>query len=280
MKSYAYVRRLTLSFLLLAGSFSHLPAWENSEAEIARYRAQLQEGNPGELWEMQGEELWKKKNGPKQVSLESCDLGKGPGVLKGAYAELPRYFSDVGKVMDLEARLIHCMKTLQGVDTAVYMNLGEKKKGSGAFNAKGPGSDIAAIATYIAVQSAGMKFNVDAREPHVAAARQTGDDLFWRRSGPFDFACATCHAESGKRIRLQVLGDITTAEGAAGAVTTWPAYRVSQGIVRTLQHRMWDCYWQMRHPDVDYTSDAVTALLTYLAVQANGSEIKAPYIKR
>ncbi len=256
------------------------PARADSEAEIARYRALLQDGNPGELWEMQGEELWKKKNGPKQASLQACDLGKGPGVLKGAYAELPRYFADVGKVMDLEARLVYCMQTIQGIDTSVYMNLGEKKRGSGAFLAKGPGSDIAAIATYVASQSAGMKFNVDRSNPYVAAARNTGEELFWRRSGSFDFACATCHAEAGKRIRLQVLGDITTPEGAAGAVTTWPAYRVSQGITRTLQHRMWDCYWQMRHPDVEYTSDAVTALLTYLAVQANGSPIQATYIKR
>jgi sulfur-oxidizing protein SoxA len=43
---------------------------------------------------------------------------------------------------------------------------------------------------------------------------------------------------------------------------------------------MWDCYWQMRHPDVQYTSDAVTALLTFLTASANGTEIKAPYIKR
>ena len=35
---------------------------------------------------MRGEELWKQKRGPKSESLEQCDLGLGPGVVKGAYA--------------------------------------------------------------------------------------------------------------------------------------------------------------------------------------------------
>jgi sulfur-oxidizing protein SoxA len=36
----------------------------------------LAEGNPAELWEAAGEELWKKPAGPKNVSLEQCDLGR------------------------------------------------------------------------------------------------------------------------------------------------------------------------------------------------------------
>lgn len=249
------------------------PALADSEAEIAKYRALLQDGNPADLWEMKGEELWKTKRGSKNASLEQCDLGKGPGVVKGAYAEMPRYFADAGKVMDLEARIIYCMETLQGWDTQQYFN-------KGAFKDKGPGSDMAAIATYVAVQSSKMKFNVNLNDPVVAQARKTGEELFWRKGGTFDFSCASCHSAPNKRIRLQVLSDLRTKKGAEDAVTTWPTYRVSQGTTRTLQHRMWDCYWQMRHPDVQYTSDAVTALLTFLTASANGTEIKAPYIKR
>lgn len=245
----------------------------SSTDEIERYRAQLQEGNPAELWEAKGETLWKTKRGTKNASLESCDLGKGPGVLDGAYAELPRHFPDAGKVMDLEARLMYCMQTIQGWDTQPYLN-------KGAFKASGAGSDMAAIATYVAAKSNGMKFRVDSRHPAVQQAYDTGQSLFWRRGGPFDFSCATCHAEDGKRIRLQGLPNLTKKQDTGVAVGTWPTYRVSQGIVRTLQHRMWDCYWQMRHPDVQYASDTVTALLTYLAVTANDTEIKSPYIKR
>ena len=50
---------------------------------------------------MKGEALWKTKRGSKNACLEQCDLGKGPGVVKGAYAELPRYFPDTRKVQGL-----------------------------------------------------------------------------------------------------------------------------------------------------------------------------------
>ncbi|PMW46460.1 sulfur oxidation c-type cytochrome SoxA, partial [Pseudomonas sp. GW456-11-11-14-LB2] len=80
---------------------------------IAEYRALLQDGNPAELFEAKGEDLWKQKRGPKAASMEKCDLGKGPGVVKGAFAELPRYFPDTGRVQDMESRLLTCMETLQ-----------------------------------------------------------------------------------------------------------------------------------------------------------------------
>lgn len=261
------------AFALALGTAASAVAQDRTIEEIDKYRAQLQDGNPAELWEMKGEALWKAKRGQKNASLEQCDLGKGPGVVDGAYAELPRYFADAARVMDLEARLVYCMQTLQGWDTKQYLN-------KGAFKANGPGSDMAAIATYVAAKSNGLRFNVDRGHPAVAQAYETGQALFWRRGGPFDFSCATCHAADGKRIRLQGLPNLTKAADAGVAVGTWPAYRVSQGIVRTLQHRMWDCYWQMRHPDVQYTSDVATALLTYLGATANGTQIKSPYIKR
>src|SRR6058998_3076789 len=80
--------------------------------EIAKYRAMLADDNPAELWEARGEALWKQKRGPKNASLEQCDLGLGPGVVKGAYTALPKYFKDTDKVEDLESRLVTCMVTL------------------------------------------------------------------------------------------------------------------------------------------------------------------------
>src|SRR5438067_7216943 len=86
--------------------------------EIAKYREALQDGNPAELWEARGEELWQKPRGPKQVAFTACDLGLGPGVVKGAYAQLPRYFPDAERVMDLETRLVWCMVNQQGYAAA------------------------------------------------------------------------------------------------------------------------------------------------------------------
>ena len=82
--------------------------------EIQKYRQMLEEGNPADLAELSGQELWSARRGPKQTTLERCDLGLGPGRLDGAYAQLPRYFADTGKVQDAESRLVTCMSTLQG----------------------------------------------------------------------------------------------------------------------------------------------------------------------
>jgi sulfur-oxidizing protein SoxA len=78
-------------------------AWaqKTTEEGIAEYRAMLQDGNPAELFEAKGEDLWKKPRGPKNASLEKCDLGKGAGIVKGAFVELPRYFPDTKRVQDL-----------------------------------------------------------------------------------------------------------------------------------------------------------------------------------
>ena len=108
-------RGLLVSTALAAG-LGAAQAQDATAEAIAKYREMLQDGNPAELYEMKGEELWKQKRGPKNVSLEQCDLGKGPGVIKGAFVELPRFFKDTGRVQDLESRLVTCMETLQGFD--------------------------------------------------------------------------------------------------------------------------------------------------------------------
>lgn len=244
------------------------------EASVADYRAMLGGESPGELWAEEGEALWKQKSGPKNVSLEACDLGKGPGVLKGAYVELPRYFKDTDKVMDLEARLKHCMVTLQGQDP--------KAIDKAAFSSPGKyiESDMEKIVSYVAMQSNGLKFNIQTNHAKEKTAYEAGEALFWRRSGTMDFSCATCHAEDGKRIRLQTLYNAYNEKDGHATMGSWPTYRVSQSTVRTMQHRMWDCHWQMRLPDIDYASDAATALIMFMTKNANGGELNVPAIKR
>jgi sulfur-oxidizing protein SoxA len=241
--------------------------------EIAKYRAALQDGNPAELWEARGEDLWKKPRGPKQVSFERCDIGLGPGIVKGAYAQLPRYFADAGRVMDLETRLLYCMTTQQGLSDAdarknLFGNGNERK------------SDMEALVAYVTSESRGVKMNVSLDDPRVKEMYALGEKMFYFRGGPHDFACATCHGEDGKRIRLQDLPNLTTKEGAQKAYTTWPAYRVSQGELRTFQWRLYDCFRQQRFPELIYGSDASIALTTFLAHNADGAPYDAPAIKR
>jgi sulfur-oxidizing protein SoxA len=62
--------------------------------------------------------------------------------------------------------------------------------------------------------------------------------------------------------------------------TGWPAYRGTQASVRTMQHRLYDCNWQMRLPDLGYTSEMSIALTSYLNHRGNGGEIHLPGVRR
>lgn len=241
--------------------------------EIEKYRQMLQDANPAELLVMRGEEQWKMKAGPKGASLESCDLGQGPGVVKGAYAQMPRYFADVDQVMDFEARLVHCMVTLQGMDRGALT----KKPFSGGGQRQ---TDIEALTAYVVEQSRGDTIAVPQKHPKERAAYDRGKTLFYLRAGPYDFACATCHGVDGQRIRLQDLPNFEKAEPAKRAFATWPAYRVSQGALRTMQWRINDCFRQQRFPEPTYISQGTIDLITFLGVKAAGGEMNSPAIKR
>jgi sulfur-oxidizing protein SoxA len=274
--------RLRLSLAALAITLALLApaagphAQDATEKELERYRQMLKDdpwSNPGLLDADRGEALWKEKRGPKNASLEACDLGKGAGTVEGAFAELPRYFGDADRVMDLESRIVWCMEKLQGFAPKDILQRPYSK-------ANQSGTELEALATHVASKSRGLKF-----APSLAHAKEKetlalGEALFFRRQGPMDFACATCHADAGRRIRLQSLPFLGKPEEARQVVGEWPAYRVSQGTVMTMQHRIADCYWQMRLPLIDYGSDVTVALTAYLVNQAKGGDITAPTIKR
>src|SRR4051794_13527355 len=247
-----------------------------TENAIEKYRAMLKQdpwSNPGFLDIDRGESLWSTPAGPKQATMEKCDLGKGPGKVEGAFAELPKYFGDADRVMDLETRILWCMEQLQGISAADYVKRPHPAGGQ-------PVKELGAMATYVASKSAGQKFAAMFTHPKEQEAAALGETLFYRRSGPFDFACAPCHATSGLRTRLQGLPYLADRQEAAKAIGEWPAYRVSSTHVMTMQHRLYDCFWQMRMPEMQLGSDASVALIAFLTRQAEGGEIAVPGLKR
>jgi sulfur-oxidizing protein SoxA len=229
----------------------------------------MMEDNPN-LWTVdEGKELFHAKRGPKNASLESCDFGKGRGVLKGAYAEMPRYFKDTDKVMDLETRLVHCMTTIQGFaadDPAVRQRHNSD-------------SDHMKLQSYIAAQSNNMPWNPPLKHPMEKAMRDAGEVIFYRRSGSLDMSCQTCHTATGKRIRASVLPNVNVPEEWTKAIS-WPAFRVGHQHSRSSQHRIRGCYWQMRQAGPVAGSPATIALMSYWTDMARGQPAILPDMKR
>jgi sulfur-oxidizing protein SoxA len=254
-------------FLASPGAFA-----QDAKKEIEKYQKMIADSSPAELYELQGEELWKKPQGPRGVSLERCDLGLGAGVLKGAYARLPRYFKDADRVMDLESRLLYCMTTLQGRSRADATRV--------VFGTADQPSELEVLSAYIAGLSRGIKLEPGTAHPKEKQAFALGRQLFFHRAGAWDFSCASCHGETGKRIRMQDLPVLSKPEFARPVLATWPAYRVSTSEMRTMQWRMNDCYRQMRYPEPEFASETTIALITYLTTNARGEPYRGPGTKR
>lgn len=249
-------------------------AQKSAADAIADYRASLQDGNPADLNAARGEALWKTPRGPRNATLQACDMGLGPGRVKGVAAVLPRHFADTGTVMDVEARLVHCMVTLQGFrredfkPATVYSRDGEKAT---------PVEDLVA---YLYDESREVTIAIPQSHALEKASYERGRQMFYFKGGPYDFSCASCHSADNTRIRLQDLPNLTQREPARAAFSQWPAYRVSQGAVRTMQWRLYDCFRQQRFPELQYLSPASIDLITFMGVNANGGKMAAPAIKR
>lgn len=269
-----------LSFLAVICGLSLLTSVANAQKvdpAVAAYRAALadKDGNPGLLIIDKGEVLYKATGGPKKVSLEKCDFGLGPGVIKGAYAQMPRYMPDTQRVEDLETRLMHCMVTLQGKDAA------QIKANRFANETKNESNtDWEKIVSYIAYQSEGMTLSMRKEHAKEQEAIKVGETLFFKSVGPMDFSCSTCHGKTDTRIRLQSLFNGLDKKQASDVMSSWPTYRVSHNAMRTMQHRMWDCHWQMRLPDIDMGSPGTVALISYLTNQADGIKLDLPGMRR
>ncbi len=268
---HARIAGATLAAVALAAAGA---AWSQAKSTadgIAEYRKMLEDGNPADLFEAKGEGLWKQKRGPKNASLEQCDLGKGPGVVKGAWVELPRWFGDTQRVQDLESRLLTCMATLQGLDAAEIAKT--------PFG-RGEQANMEALAAYVSAASRGLKMNLPQSHREEKVMYEVGKRAFFYRGGPMDFSCASCHDGPGKRVRLQDLPDLTKNPGDGIGFAAWPAYRVSSGEMWSMQRRLNDCYRQQRFPFPGYASDVTIALGVYMGVNAKGAESIAPAIKR
>lgn len=266
------MKRTLIAGALLTAMMAAVGQQKSTEPVVPEYYRLMQDGNPAELFEAKGESLWKQKRGPKGASLEQCDLGKGPGVVKGAFVEMPRYFADTNRVQDMESRLLTCMETLQGINTAEIAKA--------PFTGRGEAANVEALVAWVASESRGMKINLPQGHGQEQLALELGKRMFFYRAGPYDFSCATCHNADGKRIRMQDLPNLTKNPGDGVGFASWPAYRVSSGELWSMQRRLNDCFRQQRFPFPGYASDATIALGVYMGVNAKGAVSSAPAIKR
>ncbi len=152
---------------------------------------------------------------------------------------------------------------------------------SNPFGAADRKADMEALVAYVTSESRGVKMNVPHAPPEGArGVRARREDVLLPRRP------ARLRVRDLPRRGQQAHPAAGPAEPRPSprarrtAYTTWPAYRVSQGELRTFQWRLYDCFRQQRFPELEFASDASIALTTFLAQNANGAAFDAPAIKR
>ena len=206
----------------------------------------------------------RRRAGPKNVSLEKCDLGKGPGKVDGAFAELPRYFADAGQrdgPRDAPAVVHGEAAGLQARRSGQEAVSGRRPAGEGPRRDRDlrrqqvERHEVRRQARPAAGEGGGRRW---ARPSSSAARARTISPAPPATTTPASASgCRGCRISPSRRKRSKVVGE-------------WPAYRVSTTQVMTMQHRLYDCYWQMRMPELEIGSDVSVALISYLAKQRRG----------
>ena len=208
--------------------------------------------NPGMLWVLDGEALWRAKAGQANLACAGCH-GDGDKTMRGVAARYPAFDTRRGQPFDLSGRINICR-----VEQQRATPLARESK------------ELLALTAYIARQSRGLPIeSTDVRlAPFIAAGRA----LFESRQGQLDLACAQCHNDNwGKK-----LAGITVPQGHP---TGYPIYRLEWQTLGSLQRRLRNCMIGMRAEPYTYGSPEFLALETFLMWRARGMTMETPAVR-
>ena len=209
--------------------------------------------NPGMLSVLDGETLWQHKEGDDGKSCADCH-GDAKATMRGVAARYPAFVQALGRPVDLEQR--------------INMSRTEDQKAEPLpFESK----ELLALAAYIARQSRGMPIAVAAdaqTKPFIDAGR----DIFERRAGQLNLACALCHDDNwGKRLA----GNLVPQAHPTG----YPIYRLEWQELGSLQRRLRSCMSAMRAEPYDFGALELVDLELYLMWRARGMPLEAPAVR-
>src|SRR2546421_350880 len=133
--------------------------------------------NPGMLWVLDGETLWRKKEGAAGKACSDCH-GQAEAGMKGVAARYPAFDAKEKRPINLEQRIDKCR-----VERQQAAALGFESK------------DLLSLTAFVAQQSRGMPIAIsgdDRTKRFIEAGRET----FNRRQGQINLSCRQCHDDN------------------------------------------------------------------------------------
>ena len=208
--------------------------------------------NPGMLWVLDGDALWKTKAGATAKSCADCH--NDVSSMRGVAARYPAFDEAQGRPVDLEQRINLCRARNQQATPLAYES-----------------RDLLALTAFVAQQSRGMPIETGA-DPQLTPFIAKGRDLFTRRQGQLNLGCANCHDDNWDR---RLAGSAITQ----GHPTGYPLYRLEWQTLGSLQRRLRACISGIRAQPYDYGAPELVELELYLMSRARGMAIETPAVR-
>jgi sulfur-oxidizing protein SoxA len=209
--------------------------------------------NPGMLWVLDGEALWRAKGGSANKSCADCHQDAAT-TMKGVAARYPAFSPAHQRPLDLQGRINACRETQQQATPFPF----ESK-------------ELLALTAYVGKQSRGMPITPpdDARlEPF----RKRGEALYSQRIGQLNFSCANCHDDNpGQKLASAMIPQ--------GHPTGYPLYRLEWQGVGSLQRRLRGCFTGVRAEPFAYGAQEYVELELFLMSRAKGMEVETPAVR-
>ena len=209
--------------------------------------------NPGMLWVLDGETLWKRKTGAADKACADCH-NDARASMKGVAARYPAYDKALGRPVDLEQRINLCRANHQQASPLPYES-----------------RDLLALTAFIAQQSRGLPIEPGA-DPTLAPFVAKGRDLFMRRQGQLNLGCSNCHDDNWDK---HLAGSAITQAHPTG----YPIYRLEWQSLGSLQRRLRSCITGIRAQAYDYGAPELVELELYLMSRARGMPMESPAVR-
>src|ERR1700675_2674250 len=209
--------------------------------------------NPGMLWVLDGEALWKSKTGAAGKACTDCHEDARAS-MKGVAARYPAFDKTLGRPVNLEQRINMCGVQHQQTTALPYES-----------------RDLLALTAFVAQQSRSDPI-VAGTDPQLEPFVAKGRDLFMRRQGQLNLGCANCHNDNWDK---HLAGSAVTQALPTG----YPLYRLEWQSLGSLQRRLRNCMTGMRTQLYDYGAPELVELELYLMSRARGLPIETPAVR-
>lgn len=209
--------------------------------------------NPGMLWALDGEALWKRKTGAANKACADCHDNARTS-MKGVAARHPAFDEALGRPVNLEQRINSCRSNRQQATPLPFES-----------------RDLLALTAFVARQSQDVAIETGSN-PQLAPFIARGRELFMRRQGQLNLGCTNCHDDNWHK---RLAGSAITQ----GHPTGYPLYRLEWQSLGSLQRRLRACITGIRAQPYDYGAPELVELELYLMSRARGMPMEAPAVR-